>query len=172
MEEKQVLWITGLSGAGKTSVAKDLQVRCRQAGIAAILLDGDSLRAILGDRFGHTPDDRLYLAMCYGRLCQELSHQGFTVICATISMFETVRAWNREHIPGYREIYLRVPEEERHRRDIDKGVYRGATAPVPLGRDGFDEPRNSDLVIDNHGSVSAHQAVDVIWATFFGNGKP
>jgi adenylylsulfate kinase len=172
MAGQLVLWVTGLSGAGKTSVSRRLRERCAAAGRPAVLLDGDSLRAILGDRFGHAPEDRRYLAMCYGRLCRELAQQGITVICATISMFDAVRAWNREHIPGYREIYLRVPQGERQRRDV-KGVYGNDVLPaVCFTREGFEEPRTPDLIIDNHGAISADQAAETIWAAFLEEHRP
>lgn len=157
-----VFWITGLSGAGKTSVATVLRARLVAAGHPVVLLDGDALRAVFGQRFGHDMDERRYLAMCYARLCRELALQGMHVICATISMFHEVRAWNRREIPGYREIYLRVPPDTRRLRD-HKGVYASGDAAVEFGVTSFEEPRSPDVVIDNHGPVSAEDAVDVIW---------
>ncbi len=118
----RVFWITGLSGAGKSTLARALQARLPQS----ILLDGDELRAVLGaTRSGFDRESRLELARTYARLCKLLAGQGHTVIMATISLFHEIHAWNRENLPGYREIFLDVPEDVRRRRD-PKGLYAAA----------------------------------------------
>ena len=102
----RVFWITGLSGAGKSTLARALQARLPQS----ILLDGDELRAVLGaTASGFDRQSRLELARTYARLCGLLAGQGHTVIMATISLFHEIHAWNRENLPGYREIFLDVP---------------------------------------------------------------
>lgn len=159
-----LLWLTGLSGAGKTSVALKLRDLFFSNGRPVILLDGDVLRGIIGTRFGYDPEDRRYLAMCYSRLCKELTDQGFDVICATISMFEAVRRWNRSEIPEYCEVYLRVPPHERRRRD-SKSVYADDKA-VEFPKEDFEEPGSPDLLIDNHGDMSAAAAAEVIWRAY------
>lgn len=123
----QTFWITGLSGAGKTTLANALTLRLRALGHQVVQLDGDTLRDIFSSndpsQGHHDRDSRLLLAMRYGRLCQMLSSQGLTVVIATISMFNEVHCWNRENLPGYKEIYLKVPLHELRRRD-PKGIYR------------------------------------------------
>lgn len=120
----RVFWITGLSGAGKSTLARALQARLPQA----ILLDGDELRAVLGTTgSGFDRESRLRLAATYARFCKLLAEQGHTVIIATISLFHEIHAWNRENLPGYREIFLDVPEDVRRQRD-PKGLYAAARA--------------------------------------------
>jgi adenylylsulfate kinase-like enzyme len=147
----RVFWITGLSGAGKTAVAKQLVSRLAEAGRRPLLLDGDVLREVFGGGFGHGVDERRRLAFCYGRLCHELARQGATVVCATISMFEAVRAWNRANIPCYTEVYLRMSLAELVAQD-DKGLYKRALAGELRDVVGVDieaeEPRHADLVFD------------------------
>src|SRR5271155_6202963 len=121
----RVFWITGLSGAGKTTLGQELWTGLRAAGRPVIFLDGHLLRAAIAEDLGHSAVNRRRSAMRNARLCRLLAGQGFDVVCATISLFHEVQRWNRENIPGYREIYLRVPLDELRRRD-SKGIYAGA----------------------------------------------
>ncbi len=162
-----VYWITGLAAAGKTTIATALCQRLRAKGRAAVLLDGDRLRAVLEAGEAYGPEDRRRLAMTYARLCRELAGQGLDVVCATISMFHAVRDWNRAEIACYREIYLRVPAEVLARRD-PKAIYarhRAGTLPQVVGHDLAPElPRAPDLTIDNDGALTPDQVVDRILA--------
>jgi cytidine diphosphoramidate kinase len=150
-----VIWITGLSGAGKTTLADSLSSRLRSADETVVQLDGDGLREIFGaedaNAQNHGREGRLALAMRYGHLCQILARQGLTVVIATISLFREVHAWNRSNLPGYLEVYLKTPLHELRRRD-PKGIYRrfdaGALANV-AGLDlPVDEPASADVVFD------------------------
>src|SRR6185295_11699411 len=104
-----VVWITGLSGAGKTTVARALVTRLRRVGGAVVHLDGDALREVYGDDAGHREADRQRIGARHARLSRLLASQGVDVVCSTISMFRALWAWNRSHIQRYVEIYLRVP---------------------------------------------------------------
>jgi len=169
-----VYWITGLSGSGKTTLARLLHRRLIEAGRAVWLADGDVLRAVFGSTYGFDADRRLEIAMTYGRLCREVSAQGIDVVCATISMFHAVQRWNRAQIPGYREIYLRVPIAELERRD-PKGLYRRARAGEISNLVGLDivaeEPERADLVIDHHGAIGPDQALARIWSEIVEGGR-
>lgn len=158
----RVFWLTGLSGAGKTTVALRLCARLRAIGLPTVLLDGDRLRAAIAPDAGHSPDQRRQLALSYARLCRELMEQGLVVVIATISMFHAVRQWNRDNIDGYREIYLRVPLEHRADRD-PKGLYRTAAVDMVGVDAAIEEPDHPDLVIDNYGTMTPDGAADLIW---------
>ena len=162
----RVFWITGLSGAGKSTVGERLWHRLRAAGRTAIFLDGDQLRGAIAEDLGHPIQDRLQSAKRNGRLCRLLAEQQIDVVCATISMFHEVQRWNRTHIPGYFEVYLRVPMVEIERRD-PKGIYAGARQGKFENVVGIDiaaeEPEAPDLVIENHSTVDADAAVELIW---------
>jgi adenylylsulfate kinase-like enzyme/phosphohistidine swiveling domain-containing protein len=167
----RVFWITGLSGVGKTTLGRELSRRLRASGRPVTFLDGDALRAVIAEDLGHGADDRRRSAMRNARLCRLLAEQGADVVCATISLFHEVQRWNRENIPGYREIYLRVPIDELRRRD-SKGIYaaaqRGDTRDV-VGLDvPAEAPEAPDLVLDNHGPLDVATAVDRILAACAG----
>lgn len=120
-QKGRVFWITGLSGAGKTTLGRALQ----GALPGSLLLDGDELREALGaSGQGFDAESRRRLALSYARLAGLLARQGATVIVATISLFHELHAWNRANLPSYVEIFLDVPESVRRGRD-PKGLYAG-----------------------------------------------
>ncbi|WP_454255315.1 adenylyl-sulfate kinase [Pseudomonas sp. Marseille-Q8238] len=127
MSGARVLWITGLSGAGKSTLAREVVERLRARDESVVMLDGDELRDVFGaaaaNAQNHGREGRLALAMQYAHLCRVIAEQNMTVVIATISLFHEVHVWNRAHLPGYFEVYLRVPLEELRRRD-PKGIYK------------------------------------------------
>jgi adenylylsulfate kinase-like enzyme len=160
--EGRVFWITGLSGAGKTTVASLLVERLRSHGIPTIFLDGDRLRAAFAPDAGHAMAERQKLAGSYARLCGELAGQGFIVVCATVSLFQSVRDWSRSEVPGYREIFLNVPLEEIRARD-PKGIYKNVKSDI-VGVDIQPEfPASPDITIDNYGACRPDTACGLIW---------
>jgi adenylylsulfate kinase len=139
-----VVWITGLAGSGKTTVATALAARLRARGVPVILLDGDALRRAIARDLGYEVDERRRGAERYARLAVLLAGQGYTVLVATISMFEAVRRWSRRAAPGYLEVYLRLPPGVAPRR---RGR-RAAGAPLVVGLDlPFEPPVRPDLAL-------------------------
>jgi adenylylsulfate kinase len=117
----RVIWITGLSGSGKTTLALELQTILKTREEKVILLDGDDLRVVLfAQNTDYDRKGREKLAFTYARLCKLLALQGYTIICATISLFHDLHKWNRENLPGYFEVFLDVSEKERRRRDAKR----------------------------------------------------
>lgn len=155
-----VYWITGLSGAGKTSVGKLLYEKMKQKYPNIVFLDGDVLREVFGNDLGYTRGERIKCAMRYARLCRMLQEQGMNVICCTISMFDEIRSWNRENIGNYREIYVRVSMEVLIKRN-QKGLY-GSTIEnreVAGIHVDIEEPKNPDMILDNEGNVCVAELV-------------
>ncbi len=153
----QVIWITGLSGAGKTSIAGKVveQLRAREN---AILLDGDVVREIVADpKTGHDTESRLVNAYRICRLAQVLAAQGFTVVVATMSLFREIHSWNRRNLPRYFEVYLKVDLEVLRARD-PKGLYSRVECGDEAHLAGVDipheEPLDPDLTIDNNGPAT------------------
>jgi adenylylsulfate kinase-like enzyme/phosphohistidine swiveling domain-containing protein len=141
--------------------------RLRAAGRPATFLDGDALRTAIAEDLDHSAGHRRRSAMRNARLCGLLAEQGADVVCATISLFHEVQRWNRENIPGYREIYLRVPIDELRRRD-SKGIYAGNHGGDTRDVVGLDLPAETpeapDLILDNYGTLDVATAVDRILA--------
>lgn len=147
----RVIWITGLSGAGKSTLAAEVVARLRNRAGHIVMLDGDELREVFGavaaNSENHGREGRLALAMQYAHLCRVISAQGLTVVIATISLFKEVHTWNRIHLPGYFEVYLKVPVEELRRRD-PKGIYRRFDAGELFDVAGLDLPIDEPVAAD------------------------
>ncbi|MFF2546248.1 adenylyl-sulfate kinase [Kitasatospora sp. NPDC058063] len=163
MTDGRVVWLTGLSGAGKTTVATRLAELLTAEGTRPVLLDGDRIRAALPAPTGYSAAERRALAASYGRFALDFAHQGHLVLCATISLFHDVQQWNRSHLPGYLEVLLRVPEEELAARN-SKGLYSPAGRAVQVtGVDLAAEfPTAPDLVIDNSAGTTVDSAAERI----------
>jgi len=150
-----VVWITGLSGAGKSTLARAVVAILREQSTPTVLLDGDEVREVFGSVVAssdnHGRQARMRHGLQYGALCRLISRQGINVVMATISMFREVHAWNRENLPSYTEVFLRVPFEELRRRD-PKQIYQrydaGEITDVPGLDLPVDDPQNPDLTID------------------------
>lgn len=157
-----VYWITGLAGAGKTTIAGCLYQKMKEKNDGIVLLDGDELRKTVAGDLGYTEEERFQAAMRYAKLCAMLARQGITVVIGTISMFHKVREWNRKNIPNYCEVYLRVPIpvlESRNQKSLYSNVKTGGIKNV-VGMDMvIEEPKNPDLVIDNDGSLTVEECV-------------
>lgn len=164
-----VYWITGLSGAGKTTIGKLFYQRLKQSYPNTVFLDGDIMREVFGSDLGYSESERRKCAMRYARLCKMLQEQDLNVICCTISMFESVREWNRENIVNYKEIYLKVSLDVLMERN-QKGLYSGARDSIEDNVAGInlkiEEPRLPDLVLINDGKISPEQQVDYIVSHF------
>ncbi len=168
MEKKhRVYWLTGLSGAGKTTIGRLWRDELCRTGEPVIFLDGDEMRAVFGVGLGFSGADRQKLAESYGRLCALLARQGATVVCCTISMFDSVRAWNRANIPGYFEVYLEASMETLRRRD-QKGLYsQNADNVAGVGLQ-VELPKAPDLVLNNNGQLTPQEQVARLRTAAFG----
>lgn len=158
-----VWWVTGLSGAGKTTIGSLFTARLREAGRTVLFLDGDELREVFGSDLGHSSEDRRRSAMRNARLCRLLARQGTDVVCCTISMFQDCRDWNRAHLDRYVEIYLKAPLDVLKSRDHKQIYARHARGEVKnvYGLDlSWDEPLTPDITIENTGVRSPADIAD------------
>ena len=150
-----VVWITGLSASGKTTLANKLIEILQKKGYPVIGLDGDELRNIFNSSpksvDNHSRQNRMDLAFQYSKLSKFLSDKGNIVIISTISMFKEIYKWNRKNMKNYFEIYLKVPIQELKNRDPKKiyGRYFNDEIKNVAGLDlEIDEPFKPDLLIE------------------------
>ncbi len=160
-------WITGLSGAGKTTMGGMLYQYLREKESNVVILDGDEVRNAFGNDLGYSQADRLKCALRYSGLSRLLTNQGIDVICCTISMFDEVRDWNRANIENYLEIFLDVPLEvlqERNQKNLYQNVKTGKSANV-VGMDlKLQLPRTPDIRLENDGQVDSTEVFNMLIA--------
>ena len=166
----RVIWITGLSGSGKTSLAIEMSKVLAAEGIHPILLDGDEMRKHL---FGNIiPEDnysnksRKSFGKAYSDLSYFLASQGFIVITSVIAMFEEVFSWNKVNLPGYFEIYLKTALSDLKKED-SKGIYsdfkKGIVNNLPGVNLKIDEPKAPNLILEKKSNFSPEEkAAEVI----------
>lgn len=117
-----IIWIMGLNGAGKSSVAQELSKILDKREIENIILDGNHLREIF-EQNGYDRASRIALGIRYAELAKSLSSQSSkAVIIAANGMLEEVCAYNRLHLSEYYEIFLDVPKSVLEKRD-SAGIY-------------------------------------------------
>lgn len=151
------LWFTGLSGAGKTTLAGVLDQEMRARGLAVEVLDGDEIRTNLSKGLGFTKEDRDTNIRRIGYVCRLLSRNGVAAISAAISPYREVRDEVRRLIEAdgaeFIEVFVKCPIEVLAERDV-KGLYKKALAGELKGftgvSDPYEEPLAPEVVIESN----------------------
>ncbi len=148
----KLIWITGLSGSGKTTIGKKVYKELKQEHLNTIFLDGDNLREILGNDLGHTTKDRLENAKRIHRMCKFLVSQDMNVVCATMSLYSEIHELNRLKVKDYMEVFIECNINELIKRD-QKSIYSKALKDSTINVVGvnqpYDIPKNCEIIIDN-----------------------
>ena len=161
-----VLWLTGMSGAGKTTIAKAVERRLFEQGCRTMLLDGDQLRHGLCGDLGFSPTDREENIRRAGHVAHLFFEQGAIILCAFVSPYAAARAGVRALMPAGRfvEVFVQADVETCRTRD-PKGLYAKASTG---GLDQFtgvsapyEEPIAPELTIDTR-TMTANAAADVV----------
>jgi adenylylsulfate kinase len=151
MNRGVTIWLTGYSGAGKTTIANHLHKKLRERSIVAETIDGDTIRQKLCKDLGYSREDRCTNIARIGFVAELLSRHGIWVIVAAISPYRDARADVRRSIDQFVEVYVRCPIKECERRDI-KGLYRRARAGEIKSftgiSDPYEEPIAPEIVCD------------------------
>ena len=155
-----VYWVTGLSGAGKTTIGKMLYDSIKSKKDSIVRLDGDILREVFQNN-DYSREGRKNLGYEYCRLCKMIASQGIDVVICTIAMFDELREWNRRNIDNYLEIYLEVSMEELIKRD-QKGMYTQELSDLSGVSQEAELPKEPDIIIKNYGEITPDKALNII----------
>ncbi len=160
-----VIWITGLSGAGKTTLCEALSRRLKPHLPELTNLDGDVVRQVFGGELGYGEPDRVAQIKRIQSLAEMLDGQGLVVLVAALYAHPDLLAWNRATFADYVEVYLEAPLDLVRARD-PKGLYAKAAAgrmPDVVGLDiPWHAPVNPDLTIDMTAGPSVDDAAQTI----------
>jgi adenylylsulfate kinase len=149
-----VIWITGLSGAGKTTLCSTLYAQLKPSLPELVYLDGDVIRAAFGHNLSHTEPDRVKQVQRLQAMSRVLADQRLIVLVAVLYAHPDLLDWNRHNLKGYFEVYIDASLDTVRKRD-PKGLYAKADAGLEKNVVGIDipwhAPRHPDLVLDaNH----------------------
>ena len=151
MEEGFTVWLTGLSGAGKSTIAPKLERALQEHGRSVEILDGDVVRTHLSKGLGFSREDRDTNILRIAFVASLLTRHGVATITAAISPFAQTRQQAREMIGSFVEVYVRCPLDELTRRDV-KGLYaralRGEIANFTGVSDPYEEPEHPEVVVN------------------------
>jgi adenylylsulfate kinase len=165
MDKGFVVWLTGLPGSGKTTVAVDLERRLREKGKRVEVMDGDEVRKGLSRDLGFSKEDREIHAMRVAYVSKLLSRNGVAVIVALISPYRSFRQAIREDIEDFIEVFVRCPADECARRD-PKGLWAKALAGEIKDFTGVDDPyedpENPELVLDTCAEETSESVAKVM----------
>lgn len=152
-----VIWLTGLSGAGKTTIAEGLYQRFNAIRKPYERLDGDVLRGVFPNT-GFSKEARDEHVKRVGFMASRLEHHGVPVIASFISPYREARQFVRNLCSNFVEVYVKASIDECKRRDV-KGLYKKALAGEIKEFTGIDDPYeaplNPEVVVDTE-----HQTVD------------
>ena len=148
IQKGTMYFFTGLAGAGKTTLGRLFYQHLREKKPNVVFLDGDLTRASYWRDVDYSTEARRESSFRGFHINKVLVDQGIDVVVCAIAMYEDVRAWARENIENYIEIYVRVEMDTLYQRD-QKGLYRSDVKQV-VGKDlPWDEPKAPDLIVQN-----------------------
>ena len=159
------IWLTGLSGAGKSTVANELYGHLKGRGKRVEVLDGDVIRTNLSKGLGFSKEDRDTNIRRIGFVSKLLTRNGVTVIVAAISPYREVRDEVRSEIGDFIEVFVDCPLDELVKRDV-KGLYAKALAgelPNFTGvSDPYEEPLNPEVSLSTDSESVEESASKVL----------
>lgn len=145
------IWFTGLSGAGKSTLSEAIEEHLKAHGRNVEILDGDIVRTHLSKGLGFSKEDRDTNIKRIAFVCGLLTRNGVACISAAISPYRETRAWAREHIGNFVEVFVKCPIDVCRQRDV-KGLYKLADEGKIKGFTGVDdpyeEPDHPELVVE------------------------
>jgi adenylylsulfate kinase len=140
-QKSRVVWLTGLSGSGKSTIAQHLERRLFNDGFFAQVLDGDNIRSGINNNLGFTLEDRRENIRRIAEVARLYLHSGIITICSFISPTREIRDYARSIVgeEDFIEVFVNAPLEVCESRDV-KGLYQKARAGEIKGFTGIDSP--------------------------------
>jgi adenylylsulfate kinase len=164
-----VLWFTGLSGSGKSTIATRVRAELESRGVEVEYIDGDALREVFPNT-GFTRTEREEHLRRTGYMASRLAAHGVTVVASLVSPYRESRDFIRKLCRDFVEIYVATPLEECERRDV-KGLYararRGELRNFTGIDDPYEPPATPELTLDTR-TLSVEQCVREVLARFEG----
>jgi adenylylsulfate kinase len=164
-----VLWFTGLSGSGKSTIATRVHQELERRGVEVEYIDGDALREVF-PATGFTREEREEHLRRTGYMASRLAAHGVTVVASFVSPYRASREFIRRLCPGFLEIFVATPLDECERRDV-KGLYararRGEISNFTGIDDPYEPPEHPELMLDTR-ALTVDQCVARVLETFGG----
>lgn len=165
MKQGFTVWLTGMSGAGKSSISERLAAELSRRGENVEVLDGDEVRTHLSKGLGFSKEDRDINIDRIAFVAKLLVKHGAAVITAAISPYEEAREKARNQIGNCLQVYVRCSIEELARRDV-KGLYakamRGEIGQFTGISDEYEEPKSPDVIVDTEHEEIAESVGKII----------
>jgi len=167
-QKSPVIWLTGLSGSGKSTIANELAIKLQQEGKLAYILDGDNVRMGLNKDLGFSDNDRKENIRRIAEVAKLISDTGVIVITAFISPFREERKNAKEIIgkDNFIEVFVRTSLETCEKRD-PKGLYKKArTGEIPMftGIDSpYEEPLNYDIMVSGDTDSDQYESTKFLY---------
>ncbi|MFH1257708.1 MAG: adenylyl-sulfate kinase [Candidatus Micrarchaeota archaeon] len=160
------LWLTGISGSGKTILARELEIKLKEMGRRVQVVDGDEIRAKIGRELGFEKKDRISSIIRGGKICKRLNARGIIAIAPYFSPYEEGRIVVRGMVPRHVEIFVNCPVEICRKRD-PKGLY-GKASKGELKNfadivDAYERPKNPEITVNTH-EMNVEESVNHILA--------
>ncbi len=159
------IWMTGLSGAGKSTITGELVPMLRARGCKVEVLDGDVVRTNLSKGLGFSKEDRDINIRRIGFVCHLLARNGVFVISAAISPYRNLRDENRALIKDFVEVYVKASLEACIQRDV-KGLYKKALAgeikEFTGVSDPYEPPENPEVICETENETPAESAEKIV----------
>ena len=144
-----IIWITGLPGSGKTTLARNLKsILVTKVSNNIVILDGDNIRSILPYQISYSNEDRMKLAFFYSKLALLIEQSNCIVICSFLALFHSVQEHTRLKAKDYFEIFL-DPSVDELVKINKKGLYSDGSDYMLKQFNKHEFPKNPELRLKN-----------------------